>query len=212
MKNIHILITDDHEVVREGLQKIIENRMFNIRVQQARDAEEALSKMQLQNFDILITDIKMPGMNGIELVEEVKKQKLDTEIIALTFLEQHHFIRQLIDLGVKYILLKSQEGGIWKAFDAMRDGEEYHSPEILKIIIEMRDEKPDQAGPVLTPREIEMLRHLAGDLSTKQAADKMHVAASTADSYRKSLRSKFKVNSIQGVVAKAYEYGILKKV
>lgn len=210
MKRINILIVDDHEVVRTGMQTILEKYALTALVHQARSASEALKIFDTQDIDILITDIKMPKMSGVELAQKVKEDKPDTEIIALTFLEQHQYIRQLLDIGVKYILLKSEEGGIQQVFQAMRNDREYFSPEILRIVTEMRDEVPEQTGPSLTPRETELLKHLANDFSTKQAAEKMNVAGSTAESYRKSLRNKFKANSIQGVVAKAYEYGILK--
>jgi len=210
MNKLNIIIADDHELTLNGIVEQIKLRACNTNIYKALSGEEALKIFNENNIDMLITDVNMPKMNGIELIEKVKSKKKDTKIIVITYLEQHSIFEQLGKLKVDAVVLKTDSTKtLSKAFETVCNGGKFISPELLDIFAEKRDNPQNSLTVNLTGRENEILILLSEDLSTKEIADKISVSTATVDTYRKSLKKKLKAKTIPGLITKAHKYGIL---
>lgn len=210
MKQNKILIADDHELTCNGIKIQLKNKMFNSDIRTVNNGSLALEIFKEFNPDILVTDINMPGLNGLELIKKVREINPETIIIVVTFLDKHSIFKQISKLNVNAVVLKTDSADAFgKAFEEISEGRQYISPRILSIFEQNDGDNPEKLGPNLTEREQEVLGLLADDLSTQEIAEKMMLAETTIETYRASLRTKFTSNTMQGVVSKAYKYGFL---
>ena len=210
MKKLQVLIAEDHALTASGIKEQIKKKTFNSEIYSADNGLKALNILENHPIDLLVTDINMPKLTGIELIEKAKVINPDIDIIVVTYLEQHSVFKQISKMDVNAVILKTDNlSSFAKAIEEISDGRKYISPEILHIFSKPENINAERLGPGLTGREREVLKYLADDLSTKEIADHMHLAETTIETYRAALRTKFEVNTMQGVVSKAYKFGIL---
>ena len=203
-KPIRILLADDHTIVRQGLARLLHDQPDMQIVGEAVNGREAIEKVLHLSPDIVIMDIAMPLMNGIEAARRIKKTSPKTRILILSMYSHEHYIHDLLETGIAGYLLKDSSGrDIIKAIYAAMKDETFLSPYISKRVVD-RYLFPEKTSPreerfkQLSNREREVLQLIAEGYSTKKIADMLCVSTSTVKSHRSKIMEKLGVqNSIQ---------------
>ena len=207
---IRILLADDHPMIRAGFKSMLDkNERFEI-VGEAGNGRELIALASELNPDIILVDISMPVMSGLDALEELSKQAPGVRIIVLTMHEEREYILQALKSGAAGYLIKNIERfELERAILAVYDGGKYFSPIITNILAEAvsKPETTDTAD--VTPREKEVLKLVATGNSTKQIADLLGISIRTVESHRINMLKKMKVNNTAGLIKKAFELKIL---
>jgi len=205
--NNKIFIVDDHQLVIDGLQSLLCNEDKYQIVGHCNKPLEVLNRLEENPADILLTDINMPEMSGVELTRLVKKRFPSIKIIALSMFGDKQVIREMIDAGVSgYILKNTGKQELLEALSRVSNGYTYFSDEVT---LELMKNLNESGSSSLTNREIEIIRLIEKELSNKQIADKLFISERTVETHRKNIFRKTKTQSIIGLVKYAYEHKII---
>lgn len=195
MEKLKIYIVDDHKLFREGLKLLLSTQEFVQHVYEASSGEEFIENLNLVDCDVVLMDIEMPGMNGIETTELALRLKPDLKIIVLSMYGDEQYYYKMVDIGVKGFVLKNS--GIEKVISAIHqvaEGENYFSEELLvNILNNIRSgAKIEQIAldVEISEREMEILYHVCLGLSNQEIADKLFISKRTVDKHRANLLSK----------------------
>lgn len=207
---INVAIVDDHQMLLEGLKMMLSAEK-DIEVSHIYNSGEDF----LQNFDsdiqVILLDISMPGLSGIEVCKKIKSKKPDVQVIALSMYNQPSYINRMIKAGASgYLLKNSGKKEIITAIKKVIVGDQYFPPNIIKALVNI--DRSDQAKsnlPTLTRREKQILQLIANEMTTHEIADDLHISLNTVESHRKNLLSKFDVRNSIGLVKKAMEKGLI---
>ena len=209
MKNkIAVIIVDDHTLFRNGL-KILLNNFENINVVgEASDGKEYLDKINIIKADIVLMDINMPVMDGIEATKKSLIKFPDLKIIALSMYSDAEYYYKMIDAGVKGFLLKNSD--IKEVVDAIKkinNGENYFSQELLYNVVKNINptEKTENQQVKLSKRELEVLVQICKGLSNQEIADVLSISKRTVDKHRANLLSKTLSKNTASLVMYAIE-------
>jgi len=209
---IKILLVDDHKVVRDGLKYHFEDHPeYNISFE-AANGLEALEILRSETVDIVISDISMPEMDGINLLQEIRKEWPTQKVIALTMLGEVTHIKNMISHGVNgYLLKNSTEEEILKSIDEVNKGNNYFSSEVTQSLIDdlQGKKKPKQRLTLETPlskREKEVLSLIAKEYTNQEIADELFISVRTVDSHKHNLLEKTGAKNVAGLVLYAIEH------
>jgi DNA-binding NarL/FixJ family response regulator len=216
-KPITILLADDHTIVRQGLAKVLEAEPSFSIVGEARDGREAVSRVDQLNPDVVIMDISMPLLNGIEATRQIKKAHPRTKIIILSMHSQNRFVSELLTLGASGYLLKDSEGtDVINAVNAVVKGDTYLSPSISRLIIEdyvslkrTKSSREELYGS-LSDREREVFQMIAEGRSTKEIAEILCVSVSTIKTHRANILEKLQMDNLAQLIQLAIEFGLVE--
>lgn len=204
---LRMLIVDDHPVVREGMKALLHIITSHSTIDLAANAEEAIILLQEKTFDLLITDIHLPGKSGIELAQYAHKTLPHLKILAMSTFGDRSYVSEMIKNGAGGFLSKnSDQETIKEAIERIMRGEIFigkNLEENIRPIVSQSDQ------PILTRREKEVLQLIAQGLTNKEIADKIFVSTSTVDSHRKNLLHKFNVMNTAALVAHAAKHRLL---
>ena len=210
MNKIRLLLADDHPLIRAGFKSmLVKNERFEI-VGEAENGTDLLTLTAELSPDMILTDISMPGMNGLEALQKVKKQYPAIKCIVLTMHEEREYIMNALKSGAEGYLLKSIEGSeLEKAILVVFHGGKYFSPLITSILADsVARPELSEVGDI-TPREKEVLELVAQGKSTKQIADLLGISIRTVESHRINMLKKMKVNNTAELIRKAIDMKIL---
>ncbi len=200
-----IFIVDDHPMVIEGIRSMLIQLPEIEVVGHAMNAASCLGFFVSNTADVVLLDINLPDQNGIEVCRALLKKRPELKIIALTNFDQLTYLQNMKDAGASgYLLKNSSIDEIEKAIQAAVSGKEYWLGRDS-----VRDSISDHNQPLLTRREIEVLKLIAEGLTNQEIADKLFVSASTVDSHRKNLISKLQVKNTAALVRTALENRII---
>jgi two-component system nitrate/nitrite response regulator NarL len=217
MKNTKILIVDDHEVVRDGLKNILTSLDNVLITGEAGNGEEAVKMYLTLKPDVVIMDISMPGMNGIEATRIIKEKDPDAKILILTMHDNQEYLNQIIRSGAKgFILKNTDKEELLEAVKTVAAGDNFFSKDISKLIIDnyvrsaKESEKNDTYKEVpLTKREIEVLKLIASGYSNQEIANILYISYNTVDTHRKNIMHKLAIKNTAGLVRYAIEKGLI---
>jgi len=217
MKTTKILIVDDHEVVRDGLRNILTSLDSIAIAGEAGDGEEAVKMYASLKPDLVIMDISMPGMNGIEATRVIKEKDPDARILILTMHDNQEYLNQIIRSGAKgFILKNTDKEELLEAVRTVASGDNFFSKDISKLIIDnyirtaKETEKNDGYKEVpLTKREIEILKLIASGYSNQEIANILYISYNTVDTHRKNIMHKLSIKNTAGLVRYAIEKGLI---
>ena len=218
MKKTKILVVDDHPLVRFGVINQLKASEDYIVVGEAEDGEDAIAKTKALTPDLVIMDIFMPGLSGIEATKLIKKKYPDTKILILTGFENEDYVYQIIRSGAGGYVLKSVEKEeLIEAVAAVVRGEKFFSPRISKLILENFIRKAEgQKSPIpadediLTKREKEIVALVADGLTNQQIAEKLFISARTVDTHRTNIMQKLNIHDVANLVRYAIEKGLVQ--
>lgn len=209
MSDIRLILVDDHQIVLDGLKALLDDLDDFDCVATADNGQKALDLLKVFEVDVILMDIDMPVMNGIEATKRVKKDFPKTKVISLTQHSERGMVRQLLDCGSDGYLLKNiaQE----ELADAIRKvfaGEQAFSEEVSEHLSGKAVEKNANGVDVeLTEREIEILSLIADGLSSKQIGDHLFISPRTVDTHRTNLMNKLDIHNIAGLIRFALKNG-----
>ena len=210
MTKIRLLLADDHPLIREGFRSLLnKNARFEI-VGIAENGKELVDLAGKELPDIILSDISMPVMNGMDAIEQIRNLYPSIKSVVLTMHEEREYVINALRIGVQgYIIKNVERFDLEKAIITIFEGGKYFSPIVTNILAEsvVRPELP--AISELTPREKEVLELVAKGNSTKQIADKLGIGTRTVESHRVNMLKKMKVNNTAELVRKAIEMKIL---
>jgi DNA-binding NarL/FixJ family response regulator len=210
MSRIRLLLADDHPLIREGFKALLtKSEKFEI-IGIAENGKELVELAGNLSPDIVLSDINMPVMNGLEAIEQISKLYPDIRTVILTMHEEREYVIKALRLGVQGYILKSIERfDLEKAIVAIFEGGRYFSPIVTNILAESVAKPGISTVAELTPREKEVLEWVAKGFSTKQVADKLGIGTRTVESHRVNMLKKMKVNNTAELVRKAVEMKLL---
>lgn len=196
MQKLKIYIVDDHKLFREGLKLLLSTQDFVQHVYEASSGREFIDNLSFVDCNVVLMDIEMPEMNGIEATQVAMRLKPDLKVIVLSMYGDEQYYYKMVDVGVKGFILKN--AGIEKVIIALKKvagGENYFSEELLvNILNSMRDNnKQERHEPVdneLSERELEILCHVCLGLSNQEIADRLFISKRTVDKHRANLLCK----------------------
>jgi DNA-binding NarL/FixJ family response regulator len=207
MEKIRILVVDDHPMVIEGMKAILQQISFVEVVGTANNSFQALELTDTLQPDLIITDINLPEVSGIELTTRIKKKYPSIKVIGMSTFNDRSYISQMIQSGADGFLVKSaSREEIEQAIPMVLEGQLY-----LSIDINMsRTEKQHlQHQPVITRREKEILALIADGLTNPQIAEKLFISLNTVDTHRKNLLAKFETNNSAALIKLATKAGLI---
>jgi len=213
---ITVFIADDHHVVREGIALLLQQEPDIKVVGQASDGEEAVAGVLASAPDIVILDISMPKLNGIQAAQELMKAQFSGKILMLTQYDKEEYVREAIQTGANgYLLKDSIKGDVIAAIRKIIAGETFFSPSISKLLVheyfqQLKRRNVAKSLPELTPRETEVLQLIGEGLSTKQIAEKLYLSVRTVDFHRANISQKLGLHDIAGLTKYAIRHGLVK--
>ena len=201
------MVVDDHPMVLEGMQSMLAQISFVDLIGLAANAFEAIEKLKQHTVDIVLTDINMPEMSGIDLAEKIKKEFPAVKVVAMSTFKERSYISQMIQHGaVGYLLKSASKDEIEEAILSVFEGRLYLS---LDINMSNAEKLEIKNTPVLSSREKEILLLIADGLTNPQMAAKLFLSPHTVDSHRKNLLTKFGVNNTASLIKVAAKYGLI---
>ena len=212
MNAMRILLVDDHLVVRAGLRSLLEYIKGVEVVAEAADANAALELARALRPDVVIMDIAMPGINGLEATDLLKREMPEIRVIILSMHHTKEYVLQALKVGASAYLLKDSAAvELGLAIEAVGRGDTYLSPAVSKQLIEhslQQDSK--KLEPVLTPRQSQVLLLVANGHSTKEIAHLLKVNVKTVETHRTQLMERLSISDIAGLVRYAIRIGLIQ--
>ncbi|MDY4043205.1 MAG: response regulator transcription factor [Marinifilaceae bacterium] len=215
MDKLKIYLVDDHKLFREGLKLLLSTQKFVHHIYEASNGREFIDNLSFVDCDVVLMDIEMPEMNGIEATIEAMRLRPSLKIIVLSMYGDEQYYYKMIDAGAKGFLLKNS--GIDKVVTAIQKvaaGESFFSEELLvNILNNMRDNKAEEVDPVdndISERELEILYQVCLGLSNQEIADKLFISKRTVDKHRANLLSKTGCRNTAALVMYAIKNRIIE--
>ena len=209
-----IVVADDHKIVREGLVKLLEGQADFSVIGEAADGEEAVKMVLEKKPDIVIMDIWMPRLSGIDATRRIVKRGSQTKVLVLSMHESRTYVEEVLRAGASgYIVKNSASSDLLQAIDAVQGGASYLSPAITQQVVDAIA-RPGDSSPsgvaMLTDREREVLQLIAEGLSSKEIAGMLGVSLKTIDSHRSNLMQKLDIHKVSGLVRFAIRAGLVE--
>jgi DNA-binding NarL/FixJ family response regulator len=210
MIKIRVVLADDHPLIREGFKSLLKkSEKFEI-VGEAENGRELIEVATSIEPDVILTDVKMPFMNGLEAIEQLSKSFPAMKFIVLTMHEEREYIVNALKIGASGYLLKTVDGPeLEKAIITIFQGGKYFSPIVTNILAEAVKKPDTNETSEITPREKEVLDLVAQGKSTKQIADQLNISIRTVESHRINMLKKMKVNNTAELIKKALELKLI---
>lgn len=220
---IKIMLVDDHALVRNGIKSLIEDESDLVVVAEASSGAEVLDKISNHSLDLIIIDIKMPAMTGIELVQRLTTLNLPTRYLMLSMHDSEEYVLQSVDAGAHgYLLKDASRAEFLKAIQTVCDNGLYYSGDISQYLIN-RYRKNDPPAPVkkaipaqnppsitLTKREMQILQLAASGLTNQEIANELGKSKRTVEAHRFNLMKKLEVKNLMGLIKKGQALGFLE--
>jgi DNA-binding NarL/FixJ family response regulator len=193
---VKIMIADDHSMIREGLKNLLELDGDIEVIAEAVDGRDCLDKLETIKPDVLLLDINMPNMNGLEVLKELKSRKSKLKVLVLTVHNETEYLLKAVDIGINgYVLKDSESAELKKAIFAVNDGETYIQPSLIPALNQKKIERSVDEEKIesLTSRELEVLKLLAVGMYNKEVAEKLEISERTVKNHVSNIFKKLEV-------------------
>jgi len=213
MKRTRVLLAEDHHLVRAGIRSILEDMPGLEVVAEASDGPEALKLVALRAPDIVLLDIALPGMNGLDAAARIARDHPRVRVVILSMHANEEYVSQALRAGaVGYLLKDSTVPELGLAIAAVQRGETYLSPAVSRRVIEGYVRQSQADGPLegLTPRQRDVLRLIAEGRSTRDIAKALGVSIKTVETHRAHLMERLDIRDVAGLVRYAIRTGLVK--
>ena len=210
-KKIKIVLVDDHAVVRAGVKRLLEQKdLFEI-IGEAESGEKAYQLFGELNPDVMVMDLSMPGMGGLEAIRRILMRYEKAKILVLSMHEDFSFAKQALKLGAKGYLIKNTLGDdLVKSIQAISKGEVFLSDEIAKKIAMQSIDGDQDTIDTLSAREFEIFRFLAEGLEVEAIATTLNISSKTVSNYQTMIKQKLNINTPVELIRYAIKAGVIK--
>jgi DNA-binding NarL/FixJ family response regulator len=206
MSKIRVLLADDHAILSAGLRALLSYYDDVEVVGEARDGAEAVARVAELQPDVVLMDIAMPGMNGIDATRLIRKQHPETRVLALSQHGERQYVLTLLTAGASgYILKRALGSDLITALRTVAGGDTYLYPTVSDIVLEAMQ----NPGESLTPREAEILQHIVRGKTSPQIAEGLSLSVKTVEWHRNNLMSKLGVHNVAELVRFALQHGLV---
>ena len=194
---INVMIADDHSMIREGLKQLLELEGDFKVIAEACDGVECLNKLETVTPDVLLLDINMPNMNGLEVLQKMKEKRMKIKVLVLTIHSEVEYLLKAVDIGVNGYLLKDSESAeLKKAILAVVNGDNYIQPSLIPVLNSKMIDRDKDVMKIesLTRRELEVLKNLSIGMYNKEIAEKLDISERTVKNHISNIFKKLEVN------------------
>jgi len=215
MRKIRIVLADDHQLFRKGLRALLEQQADLTVVAEARDGREAVAAVQSLKPDVLVIDIGMQNLNGIEAARQLRDSHLGTAIVILSMHSDESYVLRALKAGAKgYLLKDSAEDDLIRAIHAVTNGKSFFSPAVSKVLLDDYMRKLQKLGAedpydLLTPREREILQLVVEGKSNKDVANLLNLSVYTVETHRSNIMEKLNLKGVPELMLYAVRKGII---
>lgn len=212
-----IVIAEDYTILREGLRALLSSASDLEVIGEAEDGRSAVRCVSDLEPDLVLMDLSMPKMSGIDAIREIKKSFPQTKVIALTVHEKEEYILASLQAGADgYVLKDATRAELMTAIRTVLDGKRFLSPGVSEKVIEgylegKRAGEPKSIWETITPREREILKLVAEGYKNKEIADQLCISVKTVDKHRTNLMRKLDLHTVSALTAFAIEKGLVAK-
>jgi DNA-binding NarL/FixJ family response regulator len=211
---LRILIADDHEVARKGIRALLEEHAGWEVCGEARDGREAVECAARLKPDVLLLDVGMPNLNGLDAARQILAMTPDARILILTVHDSEQVVREVLAAGARGFLLKSDAGrDLVAAVEALQNQRTFFTPKVAQMMLDgyLRPQEGDTSEKcVLTPREREVIQLVAEGRTTKEVAAALSLSVKTAETHRTNLMRKLDLHSVADLTLYAVRNGIVQ--
>ncbi len=216
-KPIRLLLADDHAVLRSGLKALLTFYPDFIVIGEAENGLQALQLVEELAPDLLLLDLSMPDMNGVDCIKEIRARNLSCPILVLTMYDEAEYIKEVMHAGANgYVLKKSADTELVEAIRKVHSGQKHLSEKAAHALIDNLLQKPQNENPqendpyrLLSSREREVLRYLAQGYTNSEIARQMSLSPKTIDTYRSRIMSKLDIHKKSELVNYAIRHKLL---
>ena len=217
MDRIRVLLADDHPLVRSGIVTLLQTCKDIQIVGEAEDGDEAVRKAGELQPDVVVIDLSMPKLSGIEATKILKRKYPETHVLVLTMHENEEYVFQILKSGASgYVLKSAGKEELSAAIRAAAKGEKFFSPRVSQLMAEgyLRRIDTESGGSrppdmPLTRREREILTLVVKGLTNQQIADQLYISPRTVDTHRTNIMQKLDIHDVANLVRYAIEHGII---
>ena len=210
---LRVLLAEDHTIVREGLRALLDAREDMHVVGEVSDGKAAVDAALRLRPDVIVMDLGMPKLNGVDATAQIKGRLPDTKVLVLSMYSQDEYVRPAIRAGANGYLLKgSGLSDLVKAIQSVARGDAFFSPEVAKILLENKRnpaEDKKRPGDGLTKREREVLTLVGAGKSTPEIAKILNLSAKTIEGHRSRIMAKLELRNVAGMVKAAIRFGLV---
>jgi two-component system, NarL family, response regulator NreC len=215
MKPLRVLLADDHTLIRAGLRLVVEQQPDFTVVGEAEDGRQAVAMAESLQPDVVVMDIGMPALNGIEACHQIRESRPQIEVVMLSMHSDEGYVLRSLKAGARAYLLKdSAEADLARAIRAAAEGKSFFSPAVAKVLLEDYMRKLQRTGAedsyeLLSARERETLQLVAEGKSSKEIANLLNLSVYTVETHRAKLMQKLNLRSVPEVILYAVRKGII---
>ena len=218
MKKIGILLADDHAVVRQGLRALLEAEGDIAVVGEAENGRQAVAQAKKTLPDVVVMDVAMPGMNGLEATRQIVRNVPSSKVLVLTSYGDDDYVNQLLEAGATgYLVKQTAAADLLKAIREVHHGNAFFSPSIAKRLRQQESEAlaggqtPASRTGRLTSREAEVLQLVAEGFANKQIAAELSISIKTVEKHRQQAMNKLNIHDIAGLTRYAISKGWVER-
>jgi len=216
MQKISVLLADDHTVVRQGLRALLEAEEDMSVVGEAENGRQAVNMAKRLQPDVVVMDIAMPTLNGLEATRQINKESRKSKVLILSSYSDDEYVQQLTDAGaIGYLVKQTAAQDLVSAIREARRGNAFFSPAISKRLLEhyrasVNQPPGEKKATKLTPRELEVLQLIAEGYANKQIAAELFISIKTVEKHRQQLMQKLDIHDVAGLTRYAIAKGIIE--
>lgn len=217
MQEIHVFVVDDHQIFLDGIVSLLDDEP-NIKIAgTAHNGKQAIERIKNTKVDVVLMDINMPEMDGIEATKLLRKSNPEIKILMLTMHSEPRFIKECLEIGAKgYVLKNISKDDLLKAIETVYLDKPYLDQDVQEKLIssisnadEEDDRNYDELAAQITQRELEILQLIALGLTSQDVANKLFISKNTVETHRKNMLAKLNVNNTAALLKIAYKKGLV---
>lgn len=211
MSTANIVLADDHQLVTDGLRLLLSGDDRWKVTGEARDGAQLLALLAHQPADLIITDLSMPGMRGIDLIQQLKNQYPQIPVLVLTMHDDEEIVREILLAEAEgYLLKNSGKQEVLAAVADLLSSKTHYTPAILEHLLKeyRQTKRREEQLKVLSPRETEILQLIMAEYNSREIAERLHISKQTVDTHRANIMEKTGARTLVGLIKYALRHGI----
>ena len=206
-----ILITDDHPIVRQGLKQLLKETFESTIVDEAGNGTEALDKIKMEKYDIVLLDVAMPGMNGLEVLKEIQKFNKTLPVLIISIYPEDQYALRCLKAGASgYLTKDTASDELTLAVERILSGKKYVSPNLAdKLARHLNDGAPKLPHELLSDREDQVMRYIASGKTATEIAEELSLSVKTINTYRNRILKKMQIKNSAELIRYAVQNQLL---